>query len=159
MTNFHEDLILKYSRTDMLIIEDVDVDLKGKISTQKYMMDIIERMIEEEKQIVFTMSIVPNKLLSELDERLKEKLANSIYLELLPPTKKMRKALVRRWIKENSWKISKKAVCMIVQNTEYSSYSEILGVLKQLQVYNNYFSKKIDKKLAMRILRQRGLLE
>ena len=159
MKNFHDDLILKYSKTDILIIEDVDTDLKGKISTQKYMMDIVERMVSEEKQIMFTMSIAPNKLLSGLDERLKEKLQNSVYLELQPPTKKMRKALVKCWKKENELNISKKAISIIVQATDSSSYSTIYGVLKQLELYWNFFEKKIDKKLAKRILRQRRLLE
>lgn len=122
-------------------------------------MDIVERMVSEEKQIMFTMSIAPNKLLSGLDERLKEKLQNSVYLELQPPTKKMRKALVKCWKKENELNISKKAISIIVQATDSSSYSTIYGVLKQLELYWNFFEKKIDKKLAKRILRQRRLLE
>ena len=154
-SDFHRnDFCKRYEDTEVLIIEDLQ-HLQGKISTQEYLVDIIERLLEKEnRQLVFTMNCVPDRL-EGFEERLMAKFSNCVQIQILPPNKNMKKRIIKKWCHDNKQKLSKKSVKKIVKNNY--SVGEVLGFLKHLELYTQLCECPADKKLVNRVLRERGV--
>ena len=154
-SDFHRnDFCKRYEDTEVLIIEDLQ-HLQGKISTQEYLVDIIERLLEKEnRQLVFTMNCVPDRL-EGFEERLMAKFSNCVQIQILPPNKNMKKRIIKKWCHDNKQKLSKKSVKKIVKNNY--SVGEVLGFLKHLELYIQLCECQADKKLVNRVLRERGV--
>ena len=148
------DFCKRYDDVDILVIEDMQ-HLQGKNSTQEYLVDIIESLLEKgNKQLVFTMNCAPDRL-ERFEERLMAKFSNCVQIQILPPNKNMKKRIIKKWCHDNKQKLSKKSVKRIVKNNY--SVGEILGFLKHLELYVQLCECPADKKLVNRVLRERGV--
>lgn len=149
------DFCKRYDDVEVLIIEDLQ-HLNGKNSTQEYLVDIIDRMIEKDnKQLVFTMNCAPSRL-ERFEERLMAKFSNCVQIQILPPNKKMKEKIVKKWCHEHKQDLSKKSVKRISESVY--SVGEMLGFLKHLELYIELCERPADKKLIKRVLRERGLI-
>ncbi len=147
-----EDFCKRYEDTDVLIIEDLQY-LQGKISTQEYLVAVIERLLVKEKQLVFTMNCVPGRL-ERFEEQLMTKFSNCVQIQILPPNKKMKKKIIEQWCFEHKQKLSKKCEKKVIEHVD--SVGELLGFLKHLELYIQFCECPADKKLVNRVLKERA---
>lgn len=147
-----EDFCKKYEDTDVLIIEDLQY-LQGKISTQEYLVAVIERLLAKgNKQLVFTMNCMPGRL-ERFEEQLMAKFSNCVQIQILPPNKKMKKKIIEQWCCEHKQKLSKKCEKKIMEHVD--SVGELLGFLKHLELYIQFCECPANKKLVNRVLKER----
>lgn len=148
------DFCSRYDDVDVLVVEDLQY-LQGKSSTQEYLIDIIERLIEKgNKQLVFTMNCAPCRL-ERFEEQLLAKFSNCVQIQILPPNRKMKKNIIKKWCQEHKEKLSKKSVKRITESTY--SVGELLGFLKHLELYIQLCECPANKKLVNRVLSERGI--
>ncbi len=147
------DFCKRYEDVDVLVIEDMQ-HLQGKNTTQEYLTNIFERLLEKDKQLVFTMNCAPSRLES-FEERLMSKFSNCVQVQILPPNKKMKKKIVKKWCYEHKQNLSKKSLKKVISNAY--SVAEILGLLKHLELYIELYECPVDKKLVKRVLKERGV--
>lgn len=147
------DFCAEFNEYSMLILEDVQY-LKDKLSSQKCLVDITESFINSGKQIVFTMNCNPWEL-GEFDEKLKAKFVSGIQIPILEPSYDFKRRIIKNWSRKYNKKLKKKSVKKIAGRA--TSVGELLGILKQIQFYDEYYGFTTDKQLIKRVLNERGL--
>ena len=145
----------KFLDVDLVIFEDIQF-LEFKTSTQMLLSDLIEKLLAEGKQVLCTMNRSPKKL-ECFDKKLETKLANATRIHILPPSKSIKKKLLKQWCRENNLTIQKKHQKKICKHAK--STGELLGFLKQYQFYREYDEFTSNKKIIKTILKKRKMVE
>lgn len=146
-----EDFYKKYDDIDVLIIEDLQY-LQGKKTTQEYLVDIIERLLEKgNKQLLVTMNCMPCRL-EKFEEQLMAKFSSCVQIQILPPNEKMKKQIIDCWCREHEQKLSKSCEKKIIEKVY--SVGGMLSFLKHLELYMWFYECPANENLVNRVLRE-----
>lgn len=147
------DFCKEFNEYSLLLFEDVDC-LKEKCSSQECLLDIVERFINNGKQVVFTMNCNPTEL-SDFDQRLQTKFVSGIQVPIFAPSLEFKRRIIKNWSCENGCKFKKKFMNKVAKRA--ASVADLLGILKQIEFYVEYYGFEVNKQLINRILKERGL--
>ncbi len=84
----------RYRRATALLLDDVHL-LAGKERSQEELFHLFNHLAGAQRQLVFTAS-APVRALAGLDDRLTSRLDGGLVVDLLPPDRELRQALIRR---------------------------------------------------------------
>lgn len=84
----------RYRRATALLLDDVQL-LAGKERSQEELFHLFNHMVAGQRQLVFTVSAAP-RAVAGLDDRLVSRFDGGLVVELAPPDRDLRQALIRR---------------------------------------------------------------
>jgi chromosomal replication initiation ATPase DnaA len=118
-----------YRSVNALLIDDVHL-MQGEERTQDELLQVINDLHAAGKQIVFT-SDRPPRALSELEPRLRSRLAGGLVVEIQPPDRELREALFARYLRSTSAD-QDTALARYLAAMPVTSADEIRGVVTRL---------------------------
>ncbi len=90
----------RFRRVTALLLDDVHL-LAGKDRTQEELFWLYNQMAETGRQMVFTSAVPPGEL-QAIEERLRTRLEGGLVVELPPPDKEVREAIVSKVLREKT---------------------------------------------------------
>jgi len=139
-----------YREADLLLVDDVQF-FTGQERTQEEFFQIFNTLYQNQKQIVLT-SDRPPKDLPGLEERLISRFQWGLIVDIQPPDKETRIAIIRKRTEKEGLSIPDEVVDFIAENTS-SSIRELEGRIIKLMAFSSLNKKDISLELAMQILK------
>jgi chromosomal replication initiator protein len=93
----------RYRRITALLLDDVHV-LEGKDRTQEELFWLYNQLAESERQMIFTSAVAPAEL-EGIEPRLRTRLEAGLVVELAPPDRDIREAIVARLLREKTGEV------------------------------------------------------
>ena len=116
----------KYRKYDVLIMDDIQF-LSNKEKTQEELFHVFDTLHDNNRQIVFSSDKHPNYILN-LEDRLKSRFSAGMTVDIQPPDRDSRAAIIRTKAVKLSFPLSPEAVDFLADSIE-SNIREIEGVL------------------------------
>ncbi|HYD48361.1 MAG TPA: chromosomal replication initiator protein DnaA [Terriglobales bacterium] len=139
----------RFRELDMLILDDVEF-LAGKERTQEEFFHTFNALYEAGKQIVIT-SDKPPHAISELEQRLRSRFAGGLIVDIQPPTREMRIAIIEQKSAQEGVTLPLAVAEMIVDRSG-TSVRELEGALTRILAWRALRGMTIDVGSIQRIL-------
>jgi chromosomal replication initiator protein len=138
----------KYRQHDVLIMDDIQF-LSQKKKTQEELFHLFNTLHDNNKQIVFSSDMHPNYL-KDMEDRLKSRFNAGMIVDISPPGKESRQAILRQKAKEKGLSLSEEVISYVAEAIE-SNIRELEGAVNavaiQAQVSDNDLSLQKIKEL------------
>lgn len=140
----------KYREIDVLLVDDIQF-LENKESTQEEFFHTFNALHNENKQIVMT-SDRPPRLLSTLEERLRNRFEWGLQTDVQPPDLETRIAILRK--KATAEKLTAPAdVLEFIASKVQTNIRELEGALIRATAFANLNNQTVDLQLAQIVLK------
>jgi chromosomal replication initiation ATPase DnaA len=106
-------IISYFQNYDLIVIDNIDYCLTGKLATQKEVKEIIRQIINNNKTIVFLIS----QRRARKTKKLKFDSDECSYLRLKAPSAELKRSLVRKWFKNEGLIIPTEKVEEVINNS------------------------------------------
>ena len=130
-----EDFKRFYNSFDVLLFDDVHL-FSDKAGTQEELFQIINRMLERHKPVVFTCDRYP-KDLEGFSDRLRSRFGAGVSLEMKPPELEMRVAILEAKAKDLGMELSEDVAFLIARKIR-SNVRELCSALATLKVHHEF---------------------
>lgn len=144
-----EALKLKFQRTDVLILDDVQF-LAGKEKTQEEFFHLFNSLYEKNKQIIIS-SDRPPKAIASLTERLRSRFEGGMIADISLPDVETRIAILKTKVAEKKADISEEII-NYTANTIQRNIREMEGALNRLITHQRIYNKPLDAETAKSLL-------
>jgi chromosomal replication initiator protein len=135
----------KYRDCDLFLIDDVQF-LEGKDSTQEEMFHTFNDIYNNNKQIVITSDLPPNKLIG-LEERLTSRFAMGLQVDITMPDYETRSAILDKKLRREKLDIPFAVKEFILRNI-VSNIRDLEGALNKITAYARLSNVPISLQLA-----------
>jgi len=135
----------KYRDCDLFLIDDVQF-LEGKESTQEEMFHTFNDIYDNNRQIVITSDLPPNKL-SGLEERLTSRFAMGLQVDITMPDYETRSAILDKKLRREQLEIPVQVKEFILRNV-VSNIRDLEGALNKIIAYARLSNVPISLELA-----------
>jgi chromosomal replication initiator protein len=119
----------KYARYDVLIMDDIQF-FSNKEKSQEELFHLFNRLYENNKQIVFSSDKHPNYIPS-LEDRLKSRFAAGMIVDIPPPDRESRTAIIKAKMHSSNFQLVEEAVDYLSATIE-GNIRELEGILNSL---------------------------
>jgi chromosomal replication initiator protein len=138
-----------YRNADVLLMDDIQFFI-GKERTQEEFFHIFNTLYQNQKQIVLTSDRSPKEL-QGLEERLVSRFQWGLFVDIQPPDKETRIAIIRKKTESDGIHIPDEVVEFIADNIS-SNIRELEGSIIKLIAFSSLTKKDISIDLAKEIL-------
>ncbi|PSO47308.1 MAG: chromosomal replication initiator protein DnaA, partial [Parcubacteria group bacterium SW_4_46_8] len=121
----------KYRQHDVLIMDDIQF-LSQKKKTQEELFHLFNTLHDNNKQIVFSSDMHPNYL-KDMEDRLKSRFNAGMIVDVSPPGKESRQAILRQKAKEKGLSLSEEVITYIAEAIE-SNIRELEGAVNAIAI-------------------------
>ncbi|MEO8295409.1 MAG: DnaA/Hda family protein [Gemmatimonadota bacterium] len=139
----------RFTEIDMLLVDDVQfLDRRREMQTE--LLRVINSMQTANRQIVLTSDRSPSEI-EALDERLIQRFAGGLVIDIAAPDYETRVAIVRRHAEERKTGFTP-AVLETVAALAITNVRELIGALNRLIAYQAVSDQALDEKQAQVVL-------
>ncbi|NOZ87987.1 MAG: chromosomal replication initiator protein DnaA [Deltaproteobacteria bacterium] len=135
---------------DLLIVDDVQF-LTGKVMTQGELFHTLDELQSAGKQVVLV-SDVPPREIPDLDERLRSRLGSGLVVDLKPPGRETRKAILRHKAHREGLDVPEEIIDYIASLVA-TNVRDLEGALVRVVSTASFSNRKLSLKLAEDVLR------
>jgi chromosomal replication initiator protein len=135
----------KYRDCDLLLIDDIQF-LEGKEQTQEEMFHTFNDLYSDNKQLVLTSDLPPNKLTS-LEERLTSRFGMGLLVDITMPDYETRAAILDKKLRREQLEIPLEVKEFIIRNI-VSNIRDLEGALNKITAYARLSIEPISLQLA-----------
>ncbi len=146
-----ETLRNQYLKTDTLLVDDIQ-DIAGKNYTQQTMLHTLDELLNAGKQVVMTSTTTPQDI-TPLDLRLRSRLSCGVIVDIQPPERETRLAILRQKAAAYRISLSNGAASFIASDSRMN-VRELENSLARMAVYASLRDRAIDDELISDMLRQ-----
>ena len=141
----------QYLKMDVLLVDDVQ-DIAGKNYTQQTLLHALDDLLNDGKQIVMASTTMPQDV-TPLDLRLRSRLSCGVVVEIQPPERETRLAILRQ--KAAAYHISlSDGVANLIASDSRMNVRQLESNLARLAAYASLRDSSIDDELIDDMLRQ-----
>jgi chromosomal replication initiator protein len=144
-----ENLKQRYSRLDLLIIDDIQ-SIAGKERTQDIFFATFNELYGKNKQIVLS-SDRPPSAIPALEERLRSRFEGGMIADIGIPDYETRLAILKLKSKEKSFEIDSNSLAYIASNIQ-KNIRELEGALNRIIAFSQVYNKIPDFKEVKKLL-------
>jgi chromosomal replication initiator protein len=138
-----------YRRADVLLMDDVQFFI-GRERTQEEFFHIFNTLYQNQKQVVLTSDRSPKEL-QGLEERLISRFQWGLCVDIQPPDKETRIAIIRKKTETEGLNIPDEVIYFIADNVS-SNIRELEGSIIKLMAFSSLTKKDITIELAKQML-------
>ena len=149
-TNQHDKFKNRYSRLDVLIIDDIQYIGGDKVRTQEEFFFIFNELHRQNKIIIITADKPPSHI-NNLPARIISRLQSGQPAHLFPPELELREAILRHKAKKNNIAMDEKIIRFIAEKVK-SDVRRLEGALNQVINTSNLLNKPISLDLCRNVL-------
>jgi len=139
----------RFSDIDVLLIDDVQF-LDKQRELQAELLRVINTMQAASRQIVLASDRSPSEI-GSLDERLNQRFAGGLIIDIAAPDYETRVAIVRRHAEERKSEFSS-GVLETVASLAYTNVRELIGAFNRLIAFQAVSDQPLDEKQARVVL-------
>jgi len=143
----------RYRRATALLLDDVHL-IAGKERTQEELFNLFNLLIEQERQLVFTAPVHPNKV-EGLDQRIASRLEGGLVAELADPDREVRRGVLERAAAGQQLKLEPALLDYLADRPADSARS-VIGVLQRVASAATAQEKPLTAGLAREVLEGKG---
>ncbi len=121
----------RYRGVDALLVDGIE-RLIGKAKTQSFFLNIVEHLISNQKQLVFTFNSSYPML--DLGEEITSRLAGGLEIPIQPPDFKLKRSLLNRYAKERHLDLAAEALDYL-SNRVTRNVREIIGGIARVDAH------------------------
>lgn len=144
-----------YMNFDVLLIDDMQFFTVKQIETTNKFFHIVNKMISENKKIVFTADIEPKKL-KGINERIISRITSGLYWEIQKPDFELREAYIKKYIEgkilPNNINFNNKSIKKIATIMK-SNIRELQGAVDKVIFYCEINGEDISEGLIDKLLK------
>ena len=141
----------RFRSCDILLVDDVQF-FSGKESSQEEFFHIFNDLHKNRKQIVLTSDIPPNEIIG-LQERLISRFQWGLCVDIQPPNKETRVAILKKKAEEDNLNIPENILYFIAENV-VSNIRELEGVIIKLLAYASITKSDITIDFVRGVLKE-----
>ncbi len=140
----------KYRNVDSLLIDDIQF-IAGKESTEEEFFHTFNELYDSHRQIIISSDRPPSNI-PTVEKRLISRFQWGLVVEILPPDFETRVAILKKKAMSRNFSIPDEILFYIAEGIT-SNIRELEGALIKVMAYSLVEKRKIDKNLAMEILK------
>jgi len=139
----------RFRDLDLFILDDIEF-LVGKERTQEELFHTFNTLYNLGKQVVLT-SDKPPSVINGIDQRLRSRFEGGLIVDILPPTREMRIAILRNKAKRHHVEVPDDVAELIVDRSG-PSVRQLEGALIRVLAWSHLRDVPIDVKMAAQVL-------
>jgi len=144
-----EDLKQRYSKLDLLIIDDIQ-SIAGKERTQDIFFGTFNELYSKNRQIILSSDRPPGAI-PALEERLRSRFEGGMIADIGIPDYETRLAILKLKSKEKSFEIDNNSLAHIASNIQ-KNIRELEGALNRIIAFSQVYNKTPDFKEVKKLL-------
>lgn len=135
----------KYRRTNVLLMDDIQF-LENKDQSQTELFNAFNDLYDSGRQLVFT-SDRPVSELKNITERLRNRFARGLNVDIQPPEYETRMAILRRKAQEKNFHMEEDVLDYVAQNVK-SNVRDLEACLTRLVAYSELIGRPVTLEVA-----------
>lgn len=139
-----------YHSLDLLLIDDIQF-FSGKSRTQEEFFYAFNALTESHKQVIITCDTMP-KIISGLEDRLTSRFSSGLTVEIEPPERELRVAILQKKALAENIKLSHEVAFFIAKQIK-SNVRELEGALKRVIAFSLFTNQPINIELTKESLK------